>query len=527
MVKYIGWLSTVKPVRLILIIIIFPTKSLIGQDYLPLNDETTILFEKNNYQNIHLHSNTKPFIYSDSLNIDSIFFLKNSWLLSNHLLEFASNNKFSLHINPIFTIEPSYGIDSAQFLNNYQFGVSVGGRFKKKLAYHFDGFYGVRSFLPDQRENIDLTKVVPGFGKYLSKQGENYHYLSLSGYISYSPWKELNLHAGFGKNFFGDGYRSLFLSDNATSYPFVKATVDVWKFKYIWMFGALKDPNSEYTDNKLRDKLLFTHYLSWNATKWLNLNFFESIVSNPVDSMGVTYFNMNYLNPVIFFRPVEFSGGSADNAILGFGGKIKLWKKYQLYGQFVIDEFVLSEIRSGTDWWGNKYGIQAGVKLFDFANIKNLFARIEYNLVRPYTYSYSNSIINYGNHYYALSHPSGANFKELVVQFHYHRDRYLFELKSVLSEAGFDIGDTSYGKDIYKSYDLRQGDYGNRQGQGLKGKLFDFSARTSYFLNPKTGLQISLIINYRRINFPSKKINQPFISLGIKTLIFDFRQDYL
>ncbi len=522
--KHIQCLSAVKPVTLILVLMY--ANIMTGQHYLPLNSETNLLFEKSNFKNNSFHSNVRPFLLSDSLRWDSILSKKDSRWVNNRLLELG-DERFSAHINPIITIEPTFGVDSSQFFGHYQLGVSVAGKLMKKLTYHFDGFYGMSSFEPIQQKTIDSTGIVPHFGKYLSKQGNSYHYLSLTGYVSYSPWKELNLQAGVGKNFFGDGYRSLFLSGNATSYPFVKATVNVRKFKYIWMFGALKDPDLDHFDDKLRNKLLFTHYLSWNATKWFNLNFFESTVSNPVDSMGVTYFNVNYLNPVIFLRPTEFSGGSADNALLGFGAKVKLWQKYQFYGQLIIDEFVLSEIRAGNDWWGNKYGIQAGVKLFDVANIKNLFGRIEYNLVRPYTYSYSNSIINYGSHYQALAHPSGANFEELLVQLHYHKNRYLFEVKGVLSKAGFDSGDVSYGKNIYKSYDLRLADYGNKQGQGLPGKYSDFSARASYFLNPQTGLQINFALNYHQLRLSENKINQMSILFGIRTLIFNNNQDFL
>ncbi len=516
----------IKPV-LLLIACIQTSVYSVGQQYLPLNSETNLLFEKSQYQNSSLHLNVRPFLLSDSIIFDDNFAInKSGKLLNNNLLD-INRQSFSAYVNPILTIAPRLDIDSSKILNNYQLGISVGGKFKKTVAFRFDGFYGIASFPSFLRNIIDSTGIIPQFGEYFMKTGETRHYLSVTGYLSYSPWRELNLQAGVGKNFFGEGYRSLFLSDNSTSYPFVKATVDVWNFKYIWMFGALKDPDLDRADNELQNKLLFTHYLSWNATTWLNLNFFESIVSNPVDSVGVNYFNVNYLNPVIFFRPTEFSGGSADNALLGLGGKIKLWKKYHLYSQVIIDEFVISELRSGNNWWGNKYGIQAGLKVFDLFNIKSLFGRIEYNLIRPYTYSYSNSINNYGNHYQPLAHPSGANVKELVAQIHYHKNRYLFELKGTFAKAGFDTDSVSYGKDIYKSYELRQGDYGNLQGQGFRARFFDISVNASYILNPKIGLRVNFVINYQKIQLPEGNFNHPYISLGIKTLIFDSNRNFL
>ena len=525
--------SILKAVVMLLLVIL--TDSFVyAQEYLHLNSENNLRFEKRNYKNKSIHSNIKPFILSDSINYNnptskSYSNIQKKWankILNDDLFE-ISTGSFSAYINPIITIAPNFEIGSKKSFDNNQFGLSIGANVEQKLAFQFNGFYGIQSFpLPIERL-IDSVEIIPGYGKYYSKKGENYHYFDIRGYLSYSPWKYLNLQAGIGKNFWGDGYRSLFLSDNANSYPFVKATVDVWKFKYIWMFGALKDYNSDYLDVSFKNKLLFSHYLSWNATKWLSLNFFESIISNPVDSTGVSYFNVNYLNPVIFFRPVEFAGGSADNAILGFGVKLKLWKKYQLYGQFVIDEFVLSEVSSNNGWWGNKYGIQVGLKLFDLLNLKNLFGRIEYNRIQPYTYSYSNSIVNYGNYYQPLAHPSGANLEELVLQLHYHINRYSFEAKAVFCEKGMDSGEISYGGNVYKSYDLRLEDYGNALKQGFKGSFSDILLKTSWLVNPKTNLSMYFILNYKNYYQPDGNFKHTYISLGIKTIIGDQSLDFI
>lgn len=498
-----------------------------GQHYLTNNSETNLLFEKLNYSNPNFHSSIRPFQLNDGLLMPYFETSdKPRNIFNRNLIEFG-DEEFKGSVNPIITLVPSFDVDSSYVFNDYQLGISVRANYGKKWTFFINTLYGIQSFLPHLNQLIDSTKIIPGFGKYMKKNGENYYYLSYNGYLSFSPWEELNLQVGIGKNYLGDGYRSLFLSDNATNYPFLKAKVSIWRFNYIWMFGMLKDPDTNYTDNKLRNKLLFTHYLSWNVTKWLNINFFESIVSNPVDSVGVTYFNVNYLNPVIFFRPTEFSGGSADNALLGLGGKIKLWKKYHFYGQLLIDEFVLAEIKSGNNWWGNKYGVQTGIKLFDFLNVKNLFARLEYNLIRPYTYSYSNSINNYGNHYQPLAHPSGANVEEFILQLHYHKKRYLFELKGIFSTSGFDTDTVSYGKDIYKSYEKRQGDYGNIQGQGAKGSFSYLSARASYLLNPKMKLRLDFSVSYYKHEALNQSTKKPFISLGIRTLIYNYQRDFL
>ena len=40
--------------------------------------------------------------------------------------------------------------------------------------------------------------------------------------LSVTPNKFFNLNLGYGRNFIGDGYRSLLMSDGASPYPFFK-----------------------------------------------------------------------------------------------------------------------------------------------------------------------------------------------------------------------------------------------------------------------------------------------------------------
>lgn len=508
--------------------------SLWAQEYSYINEELNLRIEKEYSNDSNLHSAIRPFLFSKSAQSDTFKLISHNTSNNAFLNKLFNKDLFNLEkgqnrffINPIITVAADFEVKSKKAYNNAQLGLTIGGQLGNKLAFRFDGFYGLQSFTDDLAKVIDSTGMVPHYGKYLQKTGGFYHYSGIETYLSYSPLSYLNLQAGIGKNFWGDGYRSLFLSDNSNSYPFAKVTANIWKFKYIWLFGALKDYNSDYQDNKLHSKLLFSHFLSWNATKWLNINFFESIVANPIDSMGVSYFNLNYLNPIIFFRPVEFAGGSADNALLGFGFKLKLWKKYQFYSQFTLDEFILSEMTSGSGWWGNKYGIQAGLKVFDLLNIKNLFGRLEYNQIRPYTYSYSNSILSYGNQYQALAHPSGANFEEILFQIHYHKNRLSLQIKAIHSKAGMDTDSISYGKNIYKSYEDRKSEYGNSLGQGFPASFSGFEFKSAWLFNKKMNLQIIFSTSYQKIKTYESDYNNVYILLGIKSLIHSNGIDFL
>ena len=52
-------------------------------------------------------------------------------------------------------------------------------------------------------------------------------------------------------------------------------------------------------------------------------------------------FDFNYLNPVIFYRAIEFSTGSrGGNALIGLSAKYKFTNRVNAYGQLIIDEFL-------------------------------------------------------------------------------------------------------------------------------------------------------------------------------------------
>jgi hypothetical protein len=109
---------------------------------------------------------------------------------------------------------------------------------------------------------------------------------------------------------------------------------------------------------------------------------------------------------------VEYSLGSGDNALLGASFKIKIPGNIQVYGQVILDEFFLKEIKAKNGWQDNKQGGQLGIKLFNIGGVKNLNFLSEVNIVRPYTYYHKNTLQNYGHFNQPLAHPYGGNFYE-------------------------------------------------------------------------------------------------------------------
>ena len=169
------------------------------------------------------------------------------------------------------------------------------------------------------------------------------------------------------------------------------------------------------------------------------MGLFESVVFDREN-----HFELQYLNPVIFYKAIEGHLGSPDNSLVGMDFKANFLKHFSLYGQFLLDEFRFEKLFNGSKWWGNKYGFQTGLKYIDVAGISNLDVQLEYNMVRPYTYTHTTQNANYTHFNQALAHPLGANFKEWLCNIKYrpHKNIWL-ETQVMFAKTGMDTTETS------------------------------------------------------------------------------------
>lgn len=376
--------------------------------------------------------------------------------------------------------------------------------------------------------------VIPGRGIAKWFNTDSYDYPLATGYISYTPSAFLNAQFGHGKTFIGDGYRSLFVSDNASPYPYLKLNTTFWKIKYTNTWMWLRDVRRDVTDGgTYRQKYMANHYLSYNITKRLNLGFFESVVWENDNNQG---FDINYLNPVIFYHSIEFASGSrGGNALIGISGKYKISDRFQVFGQFVIDEFSSSDVFGGTKSYKNKNGYQLGAKYFDAFGVKNLLLQAEFNRIRPYTYSHNTINLNYGHTNQTMAHPFGANFSEAIAIARYHHNRWFGDLKLIYAERGLDFNSEtdrfSYGGDIFRSEKDRPRDLDHKPGQGNKTDFFFSELQLGYLINPSTNLKIygSFIFRDFKPHTETESIvkeNTGWINFGIRTDLFNWHYDF-
>ena len=420
----------------------------------------------------------ETFIFSDSAAIHRFS--------TGHFLDYKKK-WFGIEVDPIFHTVARYGTTSG-FTSELITGLRGDVLLGKNFVGHFSIRGGAIKPVTHVARFMDQNNVNPGQGQF-NRHPYFRSFFDPSGYLSYSPSKHFNVQAGYDKLFIGNGYRSLFLSDNADQYAFLKLDTRVWRIRYVNIFTNFKDTRPGAYTNKLGT----FHYLSLNVAKRFNIGLFESIIWQGADSTGVRGFELNYINPIIFYRPVEFSLNSPDNVVLGFDFRYRIGKNNHLYGQLILDEFLLGEVFKNITarndstvqkgFWGNKQGFQVGIKGWNLLWIKDLYYQFEFNWVRPFTYTHLTIEQNYGHNSQPLAHPRGANFMESVNVLRYRKNNWLLEAKFIYSNYGLDTNNVSYGGNIYKSYQLRDGEYNHEMIQGLDTKLYLWQFKAEYVLN--------------------------------------------
>lgn len=510
--------------------------TIIGQNFNVTNHKTfENLFIKQIDTNINSHTAIKPYSFKETnsfVHYDSIYdglkINTNSALMGlvlNKNLVNSKNEKFLLIMNPLINV--GGGIEkldsTTNSLNEVAFGLDIKSALGKKWSAQFS-FLADNSTYPNHIDQMLATQHA-GQGYGYTKNNQAMYY---QGNITFTPDDIFTIQAGVGKNFIGDGYRSLFLSDYANSYPYLKVTANFWKIKYMALYTNYQDirfSNGNYAD--YRQKFSTIHYLSYNATKWLNIGFFESIVWQAQEDNYYRGYDISYLNPIIFLRPVEYHQGSADNALLGGSFKIKIKKKNIFYSQILLDEFLLAEIKTNKGWWGNKYAVQLGFKSYDFLGFNNLKIQGELNMVRPFTYSYYedpsslNTLQNYAHYSSPLAHPLGANFNEALGQITYAKKRWIIEAMSSFATIGYDTNSFSVGQNVYQPYNNRETEYGYNVAGGLNTKIMNNSLKVSYVLNPKMQTIIQLGVNNRMVKNDFSNSSSNWITFGIKTALIN------
>ncbi len=352
-----------------------------------------------------------------------------SWLRRKFFEEdlfIRRDSSYLIFFNPVFDF--GYGIEKGTdrnlFVNTR--GVRAGARLGKHFALE-TSIYENQSAVPVQVDDFTARwLVVPGQGRARRFKDTGWDYANVSGYVSWTPIKSQNVQFGYGKNFVGDGYRSLLLSDNSFDYPYLKYTCTLGRWQYVRTVASFMNVVPNHDIFEYPKKTAGFDYLTVDIGKRLQISLFESNIWQNPDSTGRFKPSFGIFNPVILVNTLFTADRTDVHSLIGLNLRYLPFKNVVLYGQLAFDDVMNT---------GRKSGLQLGAKWFSPVGIDGLFLQAEYNQTEEGTYSFTeNTSISYTHYNQAIAHPLGNNFKEFAAFASYGYRRFRFEYRFNFAE---------------------------------------------------------------------------------------------
>lgn len=449
------------------------------------------------------------------------------YALPNHFY-FYGNEKGNIAIDPVLYVQTSTGIPNASSLQFNGRGVAMQGslnnRYNEPRVSFYTRMLETQAYLPAYAKMFaDSFGVIPGQGWWKPFKTNGSDFVYATGYVnmallnSAKDKTHIVMQAGHEAVQVGPGYRSLLLGGMGNPFGYVRINTRIGMFRYQNLYASLNGFLPLTGNTLLPKKYLAMHRgeLSLGKKKNLQLGFSEIIVHSRQNGYGG--FDPEYLNPIIFYRSLEANMGSADNAFMSLDANWNL-KGLRLYGQFLIDEWKLSYVKKG-NWWGNKSGYQFGIMATpEFTGIKGLLCQLEYNAVRPYTYSHYDILNSYSHYNQALAHPLESNFREGVLKIDYlpnNDARWRFSAIAMYAVKGFDssLNTGNYGSNLRRDNDTRIRDFDVKMLQGVKGNIFNVMLEAHYMFAHNWALFVKYQYRKQTAYF---KTDNSLIFLGLK-----------
>ncbi len=466
------------------------------------------------------------FYIADSISQSDKAFLHTFYKYRNDAYS-VSTEDFKLSINPMLYVGAGKekGSESRLFINSR--GIEIDGLIDNKVGFYASAVENQANFPSYALARTYGYGAVPGENFWKGFKENGVDFFTAKGYISVNATKHIGVQFGYDKNFIGNGYRSLILSDYSGNYTFLKLNTKVWKFQYTNLFAEM---NADIISDRFnvpagnviyQKKFMALHHLSLNVSRRLNIGVFESVIYGRDNNS----FDLNYMNPVIFYRAIEGNLGSDGNVIVGTDWNWNLTKGVSFYGQIIIDEFRLDRFKNRDGWWGEKYGAQAGIKYLNVAGINNLDIQGEINFVRPYTYTHRIKETSYSHYNQPLAHPYGANFRELVGISRYQPwPRVTITGKLILAQRGLDVlngaidytGNTNWGGNILLPNTTREQETGNSIAQGVRSNMFMLDFLISYQFKHNLFVDLQVVMRDEKVELVSLSNKSTYSMLSLR-----------
>ena len=370
-------------------------------DYSLLNNQNYYNAEAQLYSDSSQHNvltACKPFVLnnvtSDNLIQNKKNYIKRK-LFAQDFVVLRDSNASYLRLNPILNIALTH--DSVPLYQNTR-GVYANGKLGKYLSFN-TWFTENQALLPQYLQAYaKATEIIPGQGRYKTYKKTGVDYTNASGYITYMR-KHIAIQAGSGKQFVGDGYRSLFMSDIGLNYPFVRVSVNYKHFFYQTQYALLTNIDlnryttySGLTEPYFNKTALTTHIVGASLfNDKLQITLFDCKQTEASFNTATGKFNVLLINPIITLTPA-----TTNNS--GLCIKYRFVKKAYTYAQYILHSF--------------NQGMQVGVKSLDSFTLKGLTLQVEYTSNK----AQQSSVLQYNQ---PINHPWNYNYNEIYATVNY------------------------------------------------------------------------------------------------------------
>jgi hypothetical protein len=415
----------------------------------------------------------------------------------------VDSSDFYLYADPLFEFgmgKDNYGRNT--YINTR--GFRAGGRLGNNFAFGTDFYENQGVFNTALTNQIKKSKVFPGEGMARQFGSNGFDYACSSGYLSVILMQKLNITLAQGRQFIGDGYRSLLLSDASYTYPYMRFIWQSNSFLYSWNNLLLQDNDVLIAAKTVpyRRKFATIHTIAYNLKNRIQLAVVKMQLYDNPDTFGKYTVDLNQLNPLII-------PGNTDNqshSLWGFNLKITPFRKFVLYNQWAIDNLFSD--------YTKRFAMQVGAKYYGSWRNNALYIQAEYNRVPSMAYSSANKILTWKHFKEPLAHPYGNNFEEalLIGKWTYKRwqvsgqANFAWKLKSIIDNKLIAQNTVSYYS----------------PGNQLRW----YKAELTFYINPKTLMNISLGYNFREESLAVGGNTMRYVYFSFGTRLFNGYYDY-
>ena len=138
-------------------------------------------------------------------------------------------------------------------------------------------------------------------------------------------------------------------------------------------------------------------------------------------------------------------------------------------------------------------------------------------MVRPYTYSHSQSQTSYTHYGQMLAHPLGSNFEELVGIIRYQPLKKMFlSSKAIYANIGLDSLASNWGQNVLLPYTSREQEYNNRIGQGVMTNLYYLDFNLSYMLRHNFFVDLKQVFRKETSAIPDFSKETYYVSVAFR-----------